>query len=730
MTYKNVDQILSLKNIKLKSEATTQKEVFQEIAEIAFRNKYIKNKQMLVDNLFAREKLGSTGMENYVAIPHTLTKNILKTQAIIIQIKDEIKDWVTLDKKPVKFVIALLCRKHEVQTQYIKMLSSLSARLIDSSICLELIASKSKEKILEIFSSNGGESAETVSSQKLDKKIIAITACPVGVAHTYMAAEAITKAANKLGYSSKVETQGSQGTENALTVDDVVSADVLILANDIGIDLNRFYNNVKVYNAKGSTRIIKNAEAVIKEALEKATILTSGAASDKNIISDTKKSKNNNDVFAEIYGSGGPKANLLQHLMAGVSYMVPIVILGGILIALSAGIGKAVYGIGFDPGANNKNVFYYMNAIGAAAFTLMIPILGAFIANSIAGRAAIAPALVVSFIGNSPQDLYPILGSKIDTPTGFLGAIAVGLAIGYTVRWMNTWKVHRNIRAIMPLFVIPILCGVVFGAIMMFAIGAPLGYIMGKFKNWIQTSWKGTNGSVSIGIGLGLGTLIGAMTGFDMGGPVNKIAFLSCVALLSEHIYNPMGAMMCAIPVAPLGMGLATWIFRPYFNSGERVMGNSALVMGFIGISEGAIPFAVRDPKRVIPCNILGSLVAGAIGGVLGISDAAAQGGPIMAFLGAVGRNNDIGFVYWYWGLVSIAIMSFGALITCFSYGIWLSISRTNVRTPKSIIYLKKGISFITEKFRDLNKISKKGISKSSDKMHRKKITVINCLLI
>ncbi|AGM24651.1 PTS fructose transporter subunit IIC [Spiroplasma chrysopicola] len=495
-----------------------------------------------------------------------------------------------------------------------------------------------------------------------DKKLVlAITACPTGVAHTFLAAEKLTQTGPKLGYDIKVETHGSEGIRNDFTAEEIARAEVIILAVDVTVDTSRF-NGKKVYQCRVA-KAIKDPEGVIEAALKEGK----QQAGEFN----TKTDKNS-----------GQKMGVMKHLMAGVSYMVPIIILGGIFLAVALGLSKAIYGPSYDPGSDNKNFFYYLLKIGEASFTLMIPILGAFIANSIAGRAAIAPALVVSYLGNSPQAFFPLPGiNEVTTPTGFVGAIAAGLAIGYTVKWINTWNVPKSLRPVMPIFFIPLVVGFVYSMIMMFVIGSTIGWVMGKFQGWIESTWGNTDNAGNIAIGLGFGILIGAMAGFDMGGPINKIAFLACTGLIGSKIYTPMGAMATAIPVAPLGMGIATWVFRPFYNEEQKTMGTTAFFMGCIGISEGAIPFAVNDPKRVVASNVVGSAIAGGLAGVTGIADLAGHGGPIVGLLGALGRGNGDAGQYgwgqgWQWTLLAFLFMAVGALITAFMYGFWQVIDK------------------------------------------------------
>ncbi|WP_342252306.1 fructose-specific PTS transporter subunit EIIC [Spiroplasma endosymbiont of Amphibalanus improvisus] len=692
----------------LDSNAKTQDQAFQEIADLSEKLKISDSSKATKDGLIAREKEVTTGFEDGFAIPHARVKAILKPSIVFMRFKNGI-EWKSLDGSKVKVAICLLIPEDKSSSIHLTLLSNISRRLISKEVRDQLRNAKNHDEIKETLLSEYKEVKNDDNVKKLNKKIVGITACPVGVAHTYMAADKLTETGQKLGYDIKIETHGSSGVGNEIKPNEIKEADVVIIAADIGVDCSKFVGK-KIFKARVSDAI-KNPEKLIEDAFAKGKV--------------TEKSED--DDSDDIFKTNGSKQGIMQHLMSGVSYMVPLVILGGIFIALSIGLTKSIYGPDANPDTlPQTNILYYLFWIGSASFTLMIPILGAFIANSIAGRAAIAPALVVSFIGNTPAAFYPIGGITVTTPTGFIGAIAAGLACGYTVKWINdTWKVPKGMRPIMPIFVIPILVGSVYSLIMMFVIGAPIGWVMEQFSNWIGDTWGNTDNASNVAISLGFGLLIGAMAGFDMGGPINKVAFLTCVGLISNHIYTPMGAMACAIPVAPLGMGMATWIFRPLFSQEQKVMGSTAFGMGCIGISEGAIPFAVNDPKRVIPSNIVGSAIAGGIAGVAGIADIAGHGGPIVCFLSAVGHGNGNTGQYgwgdaWTWTLLALLIMFIGATITALMYGFWLLYDKKrngeDISLKKFDVKRKKGEGTL-ETIKNSKKVEKEKVESTTSKI-------------
>jgi len=295
-----------------------------------------------------------------------------------------------------------------------------------------------------------------------------------------------------------------------------------------------------------------------------------------------------------------------EYLMTGVSYMIPIVVIGGVLIAFSI----ALSGVQAGEGAVVTNpVLKNMMDIGVAAFSMMVPVLAGFIAFGIADRPGIAPGLVGGVLANQ-------LGA------GFLGGIIAGFIAGYVARWIKSWKVHKNLRPIMPIFVIPILSSLIVGGLMIYVLGNPISSAMTTMTNWLK--------SMSTGNAVVLAMIMGAMIAFDMGGPVNKVAFLFGAAMIGEGVYTIMGPVAAAICIPPLGMGVATLLAPKKYTKAEREAGYGALAMGMIGITEGAIPFAAGDPLRVIPSIMVGSSIGAIVAAIGKVGDHAPHGGPIV----------------------------------------------------------------------------------------------------
>ena len=439
------------------------------------------------------------------------------------------------------------------------------------------------------------------------------------MAHTYLAAEALEKGARELGYDIKVETNGSIGVKNSPTADEIAKADAIIVACDKQTDLTRFAGKALVET--GVKAPIHDAKGLIKQALTAAPYKAgakAASAADK---------------------SGKARSGLYRYLMNGVSHMIPFVVTGGLLIALSLALGgePTPGGMAIPPGSMWQKVL----DVGVVSFTLMIPILAGYIAYAIADRPALAPGLIGGWIANTGA----FYGAKAGT--GFIGAIIAGLLVGYFVKWLTSINYHKFIQPLVPIMIAPILGSLFISGLFIFAIGAPIASLM-DYLNAVLTNMS--SGNVVL-----LGIVLGGMAGFDMGGPFNKVAFLFSVGMIASGQTQFMGAMACAIPVAPLGMGLATFMGRKLdiFETAEIEAGKAAGAMGLVGISEGAIPFAAQDPMSVIPANILGSMAAAVMAFSFGITDSVAHGGPVVALLGAMNKP-----------LLALFCMACGSLVT------------------------------------------------------------------
>lgn len=447
--------------------------------------------------------------------------------------------------------------------------------------------------------------------------ILAITACPTGIAHTYMAAENLEAAAAELGYRIKIETHGSIGVEGTFSSKDIDEADAIVIGADTVIAKDRF---------RGKRLAAAGVDEAIKQPKELLTRALSAAKWEGKTSSDEPQGNQSDETSGSATGVRAVGETLYKALMNGVSHMIPFVVTGGLLIAVALSIGGTPTPEGL---AIPEDSFWNtLNELGGLAFSLMVPILSGYIAVGIADRPGLAPGLITGLIATTGS-LY---GSEAGA--GFLGGIVTGILSGYVALGIKKIPVNKYIAPIWPIIVIPIFTTLIVGLIFIYFVGAP---VAGAFEAMTEYL-AGMEGSSVIVLGL----VIGAMIAFDMGGPFNKTAFLFGGGMIAAGNAAPMGMAATAIAVPPLAVGVATLVRRAWFTKAEKDAGIAALFMGFFGITEGAIPLAAARPLQVIPANVIGGAVAGALAGVLGVTDHVMHGGPIVAVLGAV--DNIVGF--------------------------------------------------------------------------------------
>ncbi|VFP78734.1 PTS system fructose-specific EIIB'BC component [Candidatus Erwinia haradaeae] len=419
------------------------------------------------------------------------------------------------------------------------------------------------------------------------KRIIAVTACPTGIAHTFMAAEAINNEAKKRGWWIKVETRGSVGVGNVITDDEVKLADLVIVAADIDIDLSKFSDKL-IYRTSTSSAL-KNT----KEELDKAITEAKLYQTINEKITTTKTNQESTGVY--------------RHLLTGVSYMLPLVVAGGLITALSFAVSNTIIH------QFSALAPVLMQVGSGAALALMIPVLAGFISFSISDRPGLAPGLIGG-----------VLASSVNA--GFLGGIIAGFIAGYTVKFVNLQcRLPKSLESLKPILLLPVISSLVTGLLMIYVVGKPISSIMSILTNGLEN--LGTANSIV------LGAILGGMMCIDMGGPLNKVAYSFGVGFLSSQTYTPMAAIMAAGIVPPFAMGLATLLVRKKFSQNQRELGKAAFILGMCFISEGAIPFAARDPIRVLPCCAIGGAVTGAISMAIGAKLVAPHGGLFVLFI-------------------------------------------------------------------------------------------------
>jgi len=415
------------------------------------------------------------------------------------------------------------------------------------------------------------------------KRIVAVTSCPTGIAHTFMAAEGLQQAAKALGHAIRVETQGSVGAQDALSDEEIATSDLVLIAADREVDLSRFAG--KRLFKSGTKPAINDGQNLIRKALAEAGVQAGSATPGRT---------------AEKTRATGP----YKHLMTGVSFMLPFVTAGGLLIALAFALG-GIYA--FDD-AHKGTLAWSLFQIGAkSGFMLMVPALAGYIAYSIADRPGIAPGMIGGLVA-------------VNMDAGFIGGILAGFIAGYGVHWINrALRLPRSLEGLKPVLILPVLGTLLVGLLMMYVIGTPVAGLLAWLTDWL----RGMQGGSAILLGL----LLGGMMAVDMGGPVNKASYAFSTALISSQVYTPMAATMIGGMTPPLGIALATWLFSNRFTAEERGTAGAAGVLGLSFVTEGAIPYAARDPLRTIPALILGSAVAGAISMAAGVELKVPHGG-------------------------------------------------------------------------------------------------------
>ncbi|KMJ58014.1 PTS fructose transporter subunit IIA [Bacillus sp. LL01] len=581
-----ITDLLTKDTVTLHLRSGNKSDVIKELIDSLAGAGKLADKGKYEEAILAREAQSTTGIGEGIAIPHAKT-NAVKTPAIAFGVAKDGIDYESLDGQPSQLFF-MIAASEGANNEHLETLSRLSSMLMDSEFRKSLMNASSKEEIIRLIDTKEKElfEEEEVDSSSSDKDglILAVTACPTGIAHTYMAADALKQKAKEIGVNVKVETNGSSGVKNELSQEEIDKAIGIIVAADKQVEMERFHGK-KIIQVPVA-QAIRKPEELLKKASrgEGETYTGTGTSS-----SEGKKGR----------------SGFYKHLMSGVSNMLPFVVGGGILIAISF-----MFGINAsDP--NDPSYHWFADALmtigGGNAFYLMIPVLAGFIAMSIADRPGFAAGMVGGLIAYTGE-------------AGFLGGLIAGFLAGYLVLGLKKLLsgLPASLEGIKPVLLYP-LFGIFLTGMIMLQLVTPL-----RAFNEGLTSWLGGMGSGNLVI---LGIILGAMMAIDMGGPINKAAFTFGIAMIDAGNYAPHAAIMAAGMVPPLGLALATTIFKNKFNKQEREAGKTCYIMGASFITEGAIPFAAADPLRVIPSVVVGSAVAGALAMLFGIGLPAPHGG-------------------------------------------------------------------------------------------------------
>lgn len=580
-----LEEMLTRECINLNLKAKTKEEVIDEIINMLDKAGRLNDKEEYKKEILKRESQSSTGLEEGIAIPHAKTKAV-KVPSIAFGRSLKGVDYESLDGESSKLFFMIAAPANATDS-HIEVLSKLTTLLLDDDLRESLLNAKTEDEVLDLLLSQVKEKKENHSnSQNGNIEVLAVTACPTGIAHTYMAADSLIKKAKELGVTIKVETNGSTGVKNKLTDEEIKNAKGIIVAADKNVEMARFDGkNVEIVPVKEG---IKNPEKLIKNAINKVAPIYKSNEQSSGV---TNKKE---------------KTGFYKHLMSGVSNMLPFVVGGGILIALSFMFGITASNPN-DPSFNP--IAKLLNDIGGGnAFFLMVPVMAGFIGMSIADRPGFAPAMVGGLI-------------SLNNGGGFLGGLIGGFLGGYVIVLLKKLfnKLPDSFEGLKPVLLYPLFGIFITGALMYGFIVDPIATLNSGVTEFLKS--LGTGNLVLLGI------VLGAMMATDMGGPINKAAFTFGIMMITAGDYAPHAAVMAGGMVPPLGIALATTFFKDKFTKDERDAGKTCYIMGLSFITEGAIPFAAADPARVIPASIIGSGIAGGLSMLFGVQLPAPHGG-------------------------------------------------------------------------------------------------------
>lgn len=638
-----ISDLLQVGSIELGVKLKDKNDAIDRLVELMNKTGALKDAKAYRKGVFVREEESTTGIGEGIAIPHCKSDAVLRPQ-LVAMVCPEGVDYQSLDGEPAKLFF-LIAAPNSEENIHLDVLARLSAMLMDFDFTEKLIAAKSPRQFLALLDEKEGEKKESAAEiGESALKILAVTSCPTGIAHTYMAAEGLENAAKKLGVNIKVETRGSGGARNELTGEEINNAECIIIAADANVPMSRF-GGKKVIQTKVADGIHK-AEELVLRAMKGEAPVYQATGEGEEVHSNEKQS-----IGRQIY----------KHLMCGVSHMLPFVIGGGILKAIGFLCDVGVADTAGSAFGSYTKAAQFFSTIGNASFAFMLPILAMYIAYSIADRPGLVVGFVGGFLATSAKFNVATLCFNVDlqaTP-GFLGAIFAGFAGGYLIILLKkfTGKIPQNLDGIRSTFIYPLVGTLLMGAII-FLFNVPFSYI-GLGLEWVFN--KLADASVNnLGVAAVAGLILGAMMSIDFGGPINKAAYVTGTAAIAtafENGYtgsNVMAAVMVGGMVPPIVIALSTTFAPHKWTKKERMDGKVNYLMGLAFITEGAIPYAASDPKRVIPSCMLGAGIAGMLSMLFDCTTPAPHGG---IFVFAVVSN-------WYWYILALVAGSIiGAIV-------------------------------------------------------------------
>ncbi|HBG3259198.1 TPA: PTS sugar transporter subunit IIA [Clostridioides difficile] len=610
----NLAKMTNKNLIVLDVSVATKEEAIRLLIDKLYKENIISSKEKFFDTVMEREKHSPTGLERGLAIPHGKCDSVNRSAFAVARLNNKINDWESIDESnEVDLVFLLAIPKSEKETTHLKLLSELSVALMDENFYNDLSISKNADEFLKNLNRSDKEEKDT---NKYNKTVLVVTACAAGIAHTYMSAEALEKAGKEMGIKVISEKQGASGIEDRHTKEQIQKADGVIFACDVAV------KNIERYQGKSFVKVrvaepLKHSKNLLNKVLQnpdgKVEVLS------------------NEEAFTSTYESKqGTLKEMMEAVMTGISYMIPVIVSAGLMMGIAKLTAVAIDQIdNMGTFIESGNAFYellgYLDMFGGMIFKFIYPIFSAYVAYSIADRPALVPGLIGgAFAGGLHFTFWGVEGG---VPSGFIGALILGLVAGYVTRFLNeNIKLNKNLQAMKPMFLLPGIAMLVIFLLNFYAVDPAFGRVNAFIANIIESF--GTASTIALTV------VIAACTAFDLGGPVNKAAGAIAIGLAADGVF-PLTARVLSIVIPPIGLGLATVldkiiVKRRVFDDNLRVVGNSSIILGLIAVSEGAIPFMLKNPLITIPINILGAI----IGSITAVMLGAIQWNPLPAIWG------------------------------------------------------------------------------------------------
>ncbi|EFN7956102.1 PTS 2-O-a-mannosyl-D-glycerate transporter subunit IIABC [Escherichia coli] len=597
--YKN-DQVRIMMNLTtlthrdalcLNARFTSREEAIHALTQRLAALGKISSTEQFLEEVYRRESLGPTALGEGLAVPHGKTAAV-KEAAFAVSTLSEPLQWEGVDgPEAVDLVVLLAIPPNEAGTTHMQLLTALTTRLADDEIRARIQSATTPDELLSALDDKGGTQPSASFSNA--PTIVCVTACPAGIAHTYMAAEYLEKAGRKLGVNVYVEKQGANGIEGRLTADQLNSATACIFAAEVAIKESERFNGIPALSVPVAEPI-RHAEALIQQALT------------------LKRSDETRTVQQDTQPVKSVKTELKQALLSGISFAVPLIVAGGTVLAVAVLLSQ-IFGLQDLFNEENSWLWMYRKLGGGLLGILMVPVLAAYTAYSLADKPALAPGFAAGLAAN-------MIGS------GFLGAVVGGLIAGYLMRWVkNHLRLSSKFNGFLTFYLYPVLGTLGAGSLMLFVVGEPVAWINNSLTAWLN----GLSGSNA----LLLGAILGFMCSFDLGGPVNKAAYAFCLGAMANGVYGPYAIFASVKMVSAFTVTASTMLAPRLFKEFEIETGKSTWLLGLAGITEGAIPMAIEDPLRVIGSFVLGSMVTGAIVGAMNIGLSTPGAGIFSLFL-------------------------------------------------------------------------------------------------